>query len=194
MKKIISILLTILMTVCCFSPYYAFAAENEENKYDCTVYQNESYASIESISLYSSNLITKNSFSIRKNGTSLILYGITKGNNEVKKCGFTKVIIQRKKSSENSWSNYKTYNDLFSESNSYTLNKSVAVEKGYQYRAKATHYAKKVFVVNSKNWFNNRLFNILTTNILMADFSPPLFFWKIYKKMFTFFQNLTLYL
>ena len=46
MKKIISILLTILMTVCCFSPYYAFAAENEENKYDCTVYQNESYASI----------------------------------------------------------------------------------------------------------------------------------------------------
>ena len=34
MKKIISILLTILMTVCCFSPYYAFAAENEENKYD----------------------------------------------------------------------------------------------------------------------------------------------------------------
>ena len=68
MKKIISILLTILMTVCCFSPYYAFAAENEENKYDCTVYQNESYASIESISLCSSNLITKNSFSIRKNG------------------------------------------------------------------------------------------------------------------------------
>lgn len=98
MKKIISILLTILMTVCCFSPYYAFAAENEENKYDCTVYQNESYASIESISLYSSNLITKNSFSIRKNGTSLILYGITKGNNEVKKIRFQilKKLIQKR--------------------------------------------------------------------------------------------------
>ena len=95
-------------------------------------------------------LSQKNSFSIRKNGTSLILYGITKGNNEVKKCGFTKVIIQRKKSSENSWSNYKTYNDLFSESNSYTLNKSVAVEKGYQYRAKATHYAKKSLLSTQK--------------------------------------------
>ena len=75
----------------------------------------------------------------KKDATTLIIKGYTYGNNEVKKCGFTKVIIQRKKSSENSWSNYKTYNDLFSESNSYTLNKSVAVEKGYQYRAKATH-------------------------------------------------------
>lgn len=150
MKKIISILLTILMTVCCFSPYYAFAAENEENKYDCTVYQNESYASIESISLYSSNLITKNSFRISKKGTSLILYGITQGNSEVVKCGFTKVVIQRKKSSSTSWSNYKTYNDLFSESNNYTLNKSVAVEKGYQYRVTATHYAKKSLLSTQK--------------------------------------------
>ena len=146
MKKIISI----FMTVCCFSPYYAFAAENEENKYDCTVYQNESYASIESISLYSSNLITKNSFRISKKGTSLILYGITQGNSEVVKCGFTKVVIQRKKSSSTSWSNYKTYNDLFSESNNYTLNKSVAVEKGYQYRVTATHYAKKSLLSTQK--------------------------------------------
>ena len=150
MKKIISILLTILMTVCCFSPYYAFAAENDGDKYSYNVYQNDNYASVDGISLYSSNLIIKNTFAISKKGTSLILYGITQGNSEVKKCGFTKVIIQRKKSSENSWSNYKTYNDLFSESNSYTLNKSVAVEKGYQYRAKATHYAKKSLLSTQK--------------------------------------------
>lgn len=60
MKKIISILLTILMTVCCFSPYYAFAAENEENKYDCTVYQNESYASIEAYRFIHLTLSQKN--------------------------------------------------------------------------------------------------------------------------------------
>lgn len=150
MKKIISILLTILMTVCCFSPYYAFAAENEENKYDCTVYQNESYASIESISLYSSNLITKNSFSINKKGTSLILYGITQGSSEVVKCGFTKVVIQRKKSSSTSWSNYKTYKDLYSNSTKYNLSKSITVEKGYQYRVTATHYAKKSLLSTQK--------------------------------------------
>lgn len=95
-------------------------------------------------------LSQKNSFRISKKGTSLILYGITQGNSEVVKCGFTKVVIQRKKSSSTSWSNYKTYNDLFSESNNYTLNKSVAVEKGYQYRVTATHYAKKSLLSTQK--------------------------------------------
>lgn len=85
-----------------------------------------------------------------KDATTLIIKGYTYGNSEVKKCGFTKIIIQRKKSSESSWSNYKTYNDLFSESNKYKLSKSVAVEKGYQYRAKATHYAKKSLLSTQK--------------------------------------------
>lgn len=153
MKKIISILLTILMTVCCFSPYYAFA---EDCKNDDAYFTQEEFESFEhtyaiGITSYTNGLITDRKLGIaKKDATTLIIKGYTYGNNEVKKCGFTKVIIQRKKSSENSWSNYKTYNDLFSESNSYTLNKSVAVEKGFQYRAKATHYAKKSLLSTQK--------------------------------------------
>ena len=122
MKKIISILLTILMTVCCFSPYYAFA---EDCKNDDAYFTQEEFESFEhtyaiGITSYTNGLITDRKLGIaKKDATTLIIKGYTYGNNEVKKCGFTKVIIQRKKSSENSWSNYKTYNDLFSESNSY---------------------------------------------------------------------------
>lgn len=44
MKKIISILLTILMTVCCFSPYYAFA---EDCKNDDAYFTQEEFESFE---------------------------------------------------------------------------------------------------------------------------------------------------
>lgn len=153
MKKFISIILSSIIAIICLAPFNAFAAENviETNaKYDFTVIENDESISIEGTSLYSSNLIIRNNLSIKKDGTTLKITGVTEGNSEVFKCGFTKVVIQRKKSSENSWSNYKTYNDLFSKSNSYTLNKSVSVEKGYQYRVTATHYAKKSLLSTQK--------------------------------------------
>lgn len=153
MKKIISILLTILMTVCCFSPYYAFAADSSKDDVSFTQEELEllEHTSAVGISQYSTGLISGCDIRIAKQGsTTLLISGYTHGSSEVVKCGFTKVVIQRKKSSENSWSNYKTYNDLFSKSNSYTLNKSVSVEKGYQYRVKATHYAKKSLLSTQK--------------------------------------------
>ena len=103
------------------------------------------------ISPYSTGLISGCDIRIAKQGsTTLLISGYTNGSSEVVKCGFTKVVIQRKKSSSTSWSNYKTYKDLYSNSTKYKLSKSITVEKGYQYRVTATHYAKKSLLSTKK--------------------------------------------
>lgn len=76
--------------------------------------------------------------------------GYTQGSDEVIKCGFTKVVIQRRASTSASWSNYKTLNDLYSSSDYYRLSKSIPVNYGYQYRVTATHYAKKSLLSTQK--------------------------------------------
>ena len=134
-----------IMSVTCFTSTTAFAADSSE---DNLYFTQEEFNLLEhtyapGISTYSTGLILENTLGIGKNGTSLLISGKTVGSSEVKKCGFTKVVIQRKKSTESSWSNYKTYTDLYSDSNYYALSKSVTVEKGYQYRVTARHYAKK---------------------------------------------------
>lgn len=152
MKKYISIFLVILMIITCFVPVTAFAADSTE---DDAYFTQEEFDSLEhtyavGISLYSTGLIIDKNLGIAKNGTTLIIKGKTEGSNDVVKCGFTKVVVQRKKASATSWSNYKTYNDLYSESTKYNLSKSLTVEKGYQYRVTATHYAKKSLLSTQK--------------------------------------------
>lgn len=152
MKKYISIFLAIIMTMVCFIPNTVFAADSTE---DNSYFSQEEFESLEhkyavSIQPYSSGLITKHNLGIAKDGTVLKISGYTYGSSEVVKCGFTKVVVQRKKSSESSWSNYKTYKDLYSESTKYSLSKSLTVEKGYQYRVTATHYAKKSLLSTQK--------------------------------------------
>lgn len=146
MKKYISIFLAILMIITCLAPVTAFAADSTE---DDAYFTQEEFEALEhiyavSITPYTTGLITGNKLGIAKQATTtLVIKGYTYGSSDVVKCGFTKVVVQRKTASATSWSNYKTYNDLYSESNKYNLNKSLAVEKGYQYRVTATHYAKK---------------------------------------------------
>ncbi len=88
-------------------------------------------------------LITDCSLGIAKSGNTLKISGYTYGSDVVTKCGFTEVIVQRRTNNNSSWSDYLTYEDLYSSSNSYTLTKSITVASGYQYRVTATHYAKK---------------------------------------------------
>lgn len=134
------------MVITCFVPITAFASESTEN--DVCFTQDElellEQTSATGISPYSTGLISGHDIRVAKQGTTtLLISGYTYGSSEVVKCGFTKVIVQRKKSSETSWSNYKTYKDLYSESTKYNLSKSLTVDKGYQYRVTVTHYAKK---------------------------------------------------
>ncbi len=145
MKKFLSIFLSIFLIISCSVPSYAFAADNTE--YD-SVFTQEEFESLEhvytvSIQPYSSGLITNHTLGIAKSGTNLLITGSTRGSSDVVRCGYTKVVIQRRSSSSTSWSNYLTYKDLYADGSYYKLSKSVPVDKGYQYRVTATHYAKK---------------------------------------------------
>lgn len=152
MKKALSIILSAVIAFTYLIPFTVFAANGTE---DDVYYTQEEFELLEhTYATYSQSratgLITSKNLGIGKSGTNLIISGYTQGSSEVKKCGFTKVIIQRKKSSETSWSDYKTYEDLYSESNYYKLSKSVTVTSGYQYRVTATHYAKKSVLSTQK--------------------------------------------
>ena len=152
MKKYISIFLTIIMIMVCCSPITVFAADSSE---DDAYFTQEEFESLEhtyaiGITPYAKGLIIKKNLGIAKDGTTLKITGLTEGSDEVIKCGFTKVVVQRKTASASSWSNYKTYNDLYSDSTKYNLSKSLTVDKGYQYRVTATHYAKKSLLSTQK--------------------------------------------
>lgn len=87
---------------------------------------------------------------IAKDNNDLLITGSTTGSSSVVKCGFTKVVIQRRTSSSASWTNYKTFTDLYDDDNRYQLSKKVPVTSGYQYRVTATHYAKKSLLQTEK--------------------------------------------
>ncbi len=151
MKKHLSIILALLVIILCFAPCTALASNNEDNiiisdeEFDLLEHVEGSY-----IETRTTGLIVDKKLVIAKSGSNLVISGYTICTSSVVKCGFTKVVIQRKKSSETSWTNYKIYNDLFSDSNTYNFSKSVAVTSGYQYRVTATHYAKKSLLSTQK--------------------------------------------
>lgn len=155
MKKTISIMLVFLAIVFCIIPTTALASNSAE---DDTYFTQEEFEMLnpiyaeyeENLNTRATGLITKKSLSIAKDGTKLVIKGYTYGSDEVVKCGFKEVVIQRRANSSSSWSDYKTYEDLYSESTKYTLNKSLTVATGYQYRVTAIHYAKKSLLSTQK--------------------------------------------
>ncbi len=152
MKKFLSVFFTILMAICSLTPSYAFAAGNSEFDSEFTQQEFESLEHTYAVSIqpYSTGLIVDKKIGIAKSNSNLLITGFTSGNSSVIKCGFTKVVIQRRASSSASWSNYKTFNDLYSEGTYYKLSKTVPVDAGYQYRVTATHYAKKSLLATQK--------------------------------------------
>lgn len=152
MKKYISIVFSIIMIVCCMCPLNVLAFD--ESRYDCN-FTNQEFNSLEhvyadTVEPYSSGLITDHELGIAKKNKNLLITGSTYCITEVVKCGFTKVIIQRKNKADSSWTNYKEFEDLYNENSYYKLSKSVPVETGYQYRVKAIHYAKKTLLSTQK--------------------------------------------
>ncbi len=145
MKKKIIVFLSLAMIMCCLLPYNVYAQSNNESM---TVTNTNKYNELEFVyaeydDLKATGLIVSKSLGIAKSGSSLVISGHTTGTSSVIKCGFTKVIVQKRNNSNSSWSDYKTYTDLYNNSNTYTLGKSISVSSGYQYRVKAIHYAKK---------------------------------------------------
>lgn len=152
MKKYLSIILSAVIAITCLIPLTAFAEDNTEYDAEFTQAEFESLEHVYAVSIqpYSSGLITSHRLGIAKSGNNLVISGFTQGSDEVIKCGFTKVVIQRRASSSASWSKYKEFSGLCNDSKYYKLSKSVPVDKGYQYRVVATHYAKKSIISTQK--------------------------------------------
>ena len=152
MKKYITLLFTFIILITSLIPFNAFAADGTE---DDVYFTQEEFEALEhtyseNVNVYATGLIINKTIGIAKDGNKILITGYTQGSSEVQKVGFTEVVIQRKKASESKWSDYKSYKDLYSESDQYTFSKSVAVESGYQYRVTATHYAKKSLLSTQK--------------------------------------------
>lgn len=150
MKKFFSVVLSICFMFSLFIPNTAFASieENVEDWQDIYLSEEEFNEILSNnpnndIRPLASGLIDFYSIAISKNGNTLIIAGKTSGATSVIKCGFTKVTIQRRKDSSSSWTDFKTYEDLYVDARTYNLAKSYIVISGYEYRVTCTHYAKK---------------------------------------------------
>lgn len=165
MKRIISVALSICFLFSLFIPNTAFASTKEgAGDWQDIYLSEEEFNEILSnnpnndIRPLASGLINSYSIGISKNGNTLIIVGKTFGITGVIKSGFTKVTIQRRKDSSSSWSDYKIYEDLYSDSSLYNLAKSYIVISGYEYRVTCTHYAKKnIFSVEKINNTSNTI-------------------------------------
>lgn len=90
-----------------------------------------------------SGLINSYGLNLSVTGTTLKITGQTHGSTDVVKCGFKDLTIQRRKSSSYSWEDYYEYGNLYVDATFASLNTTLAVESGYQYRISCKHYAKK---------------------------------------------------
>ena len=149
MKKFLKTIFLICLSLIMMIPSVAFADEEAAPEWrDVTLSEekiNEILApyEVDNTKTRASGLIVAYAIAISKDGSDLLIVGKTHCNADVTKCGFTKVTVQRKKSTSTSWSTYKTYYDLYSNSVSYVLTKELTPPSGYQYRVTCTHYARE---------------------------------------------------
>lgn len=147
--KVVSIFLSVIAMITCVLPTTAFAANDSAN-IDDAIFTDAEFEALnpiyaeyeENLKVRATTLIEKKRLAIAKSGSTLVISGYTYGTSDVEKAGFKEVVIERRKNSSSSWSEYKVYEDLYSSGSSYTLKKSVTVPSGYQYRVTAVHYAK----------------------------------------------------
>ncbi len=148
MKKIICIICSFIFMFSVFN-VSVFATETKNKEYYEIILSDEAIIE-ESEGIYNTNpntratgLISHKKLTLSKTNTKLIITAQTTGSEEVDKCGFTYIKLQRLVNG--SWTDYSTYcySDLYSESNSYSFSKSITPASGYSYRVIAEHYAAK---------------------------------------------------
>lgn len=88
-------------------------------------------------------LISQKTLRLSKTSSQLIITAQTIGSDEVDRCGFTYIKLQRLVNG--SWTDYSTYcySDLYSDSATYSFAKTITPPSGYTYRVIAEHYAAK---------------------------------------------------
>ena len=150
MKRIICITLSFCFLFSLFIPNTAFASvEDEPPAWEDISLTEEEFNAIlannpnNDIRPLATGLIDGYAIGVSKSGDTLLVAGKTVGVTGVVKCGFSKVIIQRRKTGSSEWKDYITYTDLYNDFGLYNLAKSVKVTEGFQFRVVCTHYAKK---------------------------------------------------
>lgn len=131
-KKAVCVMFAVFMLL----PSNICAMANDAYAPETVEVQNEDMARI-------SGLIATYYIGISASGTSLSFVAKMVCKTEVVKCGFKEIMIQRRKSSLDSWADYFSYKELYADGSSYTYAKTVPVTSGYQYRATCKFYAKK---------------------------------------------------
>ncbi len=154
MKKILLSVITLVMVMVTMVPTVFAQTEQTTEWQDMVWTQDEFNAILSNNTIYTvdedtraTGLIAAYAIAISKSGTNTLnIAGMTTGTGDVVKAGFTEVVVQRRASSSASWSDYVTYEDLYWDTGSYNLAKSLTVPTGYQYRVTCEHYAKKNFL------------------------------------------------
>lgn len=148
LKKLICVICSFVFAIAVFN-LSAFATEaKNENHYEIILSDETIIEEAEGVYNTNANakatgLITQKTLKLSKTSTQLIISATTKGSDEVDKCGFTYIKLQRLVNG--SWTDYSTYcyYDQYNESNSKTFSKYITPPSGYTYRVICEHYAAK---------------------------------------------------
>ena len=156
MKKIFKTTLIVALCLIAAFPFNSFAADGEKIQwYDIDLTENEIQRILDlnpqnNASTRASDLILFYNVGIDKDGTNLNLVAKLVCDLDVVKCGFKKIVIQRRTNANVAWSPCFTYEDLYDDDSDYTIARQIAVSGGYQYRAVCTFYAKKNILSTQK--------------------------------------------
>ncbi len=148
MKKIFSLLLCVVVLItCCVCQSVAvdekvFIPDTLNYSLTEPVYsQGESRAT---------GLILAYGILLTVTGTTLRIQAETNCLASVVKSGFLDFTLQRKKATNTIWSDYYEYGDIYSDIYAASVNITLNVTSGYQYRVTCKHYAKKSLLVTQK--------------------------------------------
>ncbi|MBQ8503570.1 MAG: hypothetical protein IJ491_04745 [Clostridia bacterium] len=151
LKKTIAIIISVITA--CFVMLEAQAAQVELEDVVLSQEQfNEILSNVHSTDSVarSSSLITEYGVGAAKDGSKIIITAKTVCATSVTKCGLKELVVQRRVSDQYEWSDYLVYEDLYADTYTHALSKSVTVTSGYQYRVTAVHYAKKSLLSTEK--------------------------------------------
>lgn len=156
MKKFFKTALIVALCMITAFPFNSFAIDGEKVQwYDIDLTENEIQRILDlnpqnNASTRASDLILFFNVGIDKDGTNLNLVAKITCDLDVVKCGFKKILIQRRTNANVAWSTCFTFEDLYDDDSDYTIARQIAVSGGYQYRAVCTFYAKKNILSTQK--------------------------------------------
>ena len=156
MKKIFKTTLIVALCLIAAFPFNSFAADGEKIQwYDIDLTENEIQRILDlnpqnNTSTRATDLILAYNVGIDKDGTNLNLVAKLVCDLDVVKCGFKKILIQRRTNANVAWSTCFTFEDLYDDCPDYLIARQIAVSGGYQYRAVCTFYAKKNILSTQK--------------------------------------------